>query len=188
MKKFASVAIALALLAGTVFAAEFQSGLQKDQKIPAFNVTKVAGPEDGVAVGANLCYRCKYGARPQVMIFSRTTDERLTSLVKKLDEALAKNEDKQLKAFVNVLGDSKDAADTAAKAFAAKAGSKNVPIVVPDEFANGPENYGINPKAELTIIIASQSTVVSNHAFEKDAFCESCLDKVVADVAAVVSK
>lgn len=186
MRKIAGLVVALAVLAGAVFAAEFQSGLQKDQPIPAFYVTKVAGPEDGVKVGDNLCYRCKYGARPQVMIFSRTTDERLASLVKQLDQAIAKNEDKQLKAFVNILADSKDAADAAAKAFAAKAGSANVPVVVPNEFANGPDNYGINPKAELTVIIAKQSKVVSNHAYEKDSFCESCLKEVVDDVLAAV--
>jgi len=186
MKKLASVAVALALVAGTVFAAEFKSGLQPDQKIPPFYVTKVAGPEDGVTVGQNLCYRCKYGARPQVMIFSRVADERVAGLVKKLDEAIAKNDAKQLKVFVNILGESRDAADAAAKKFAASTKAANVPVVVPDEFTNGPDNYGINPKAELTIIIANQSTVVANHAFEKDSFCESCLDKVLADVASTV--
>jgi len=186
MRKLASVAVALALLAGAVFAAEFKSGLQKDQPIPAFNVTKVSGPEDGVAIGANLCYRCKYGSRPQVMIFARNADEKLALLTKKLDEAVAANTDKDLKAFVNILADSQDAADSAAKGFAAKAGAKNVPIVVPNEFTNGPENYGINPKAELTVIIAKSQKVVANHAFEKDSFCESCLEQVLADVLAAV--
>lgn len=186
MKKIASVAVAVALLAGTLFAAEFQSGLQKDAKIPAFFVTKVAGPEDGVAVGANLCYRCKFGAKPQVMVFARTADDRLATLVKKLDDALAKNEEKQLKAFVNILGESKDAADASAKAFAAKAAAKNVPIVVPNEFANGPDNYGLNPKADLTVLIANAGTVVANHAYEKDAYCESCIEAIIKDVVAAV--
>lgn len=184
MKKLAGFAVALALLVGSVVAAEFQSGLQKDQKIGPFYVTKVAGPEDGVKNGDNLCYRCKYGAKPQVMVFARTADDKLASLVKKLDDAVAKNSDVQLKAFVNILADTKDAADASAKSFASKNTSANVPVVVPNEFANGPDNYGLNPKADLTIIIANRGTVVANHAFEKEAFCDSCIDKVIADVVA----
>ncbi|MBL8828814.1 MAG: hypothetical protein JNM18_17680 [Planctomycetaceae bacterium] len=186
MKKFASVVVALAVLAGSVFAEDLKSGLQKDSKVGPFYVTKVAGPEDGVTVGQNLCYRCKYGAKPQVMVFARTADDRLATLVKKLDETVGKNEEKQLKAFVNIMADSKDAADASAKAFAAKAGSKNVPIVVPNEFANGPDNYGLNPKADLTVLIVSGGTVVGNHAYEKDAYCESCIESIVKDVVAAV--
>jgi hypothetical protein len=42
-----------------------------------------------------------------------------------------------------------------------------VPVVVPVEFENGPDNYGINPKAEVTVLVAKDSKVVSNYAFDK---------------------
>ena len=186
MKKFASFAVALMLVVGSAVAAEFKSGLEAGAGIGPFYVTKVAGPEDGVEIGKNLCYRCKNGARPQVMVFSRSSDEKIAGLVKKLDEAIAKNSDKQLCAFVNVLGESVDAANASAKKLAALTTGTKVPVVVPNEFANGPDNYGINPKAELTVIVASKGKVVSSAGFEKDAFCESCLEKVLADVAEAV--
>ena len=188
MKKFLALGLALVMgVASIAVAAEFKSGLQSGQKIPAFNVVKIAGAsDDGVSVGAELCYRCKYGARPQVMVFARKADDKLAALVKGLDELVAKNGDKQLKAFVNIMADSKDAADAAAKSFAASTKAPTIPVVVPVEYANGPDNYGINPAAELTVIVANASTVVANHAFEKDAFCEKCIENVLAEVAKLV--
>ena len=37
--------------------------------------------------------------------------------------------------------------------------NQNVPFVVPSEFENGPDNYGINAKAAVTITLAGDSGV-----------------------------
>src|SRR5690606_36326679 len=109
-------------------------------------------------------YRCKKGARPQVMIFTRSNDEKVAKLVKEIDAQLAKHQDIQLRAFVNMLAESKDVATAKVKKLAATSGAKLVPFVVPNEYENGPEDYGINAKAELTIIVANESKVVGNYA------------------------
>jgi hypothetical protein len=166
MKRVLGLVVAVAMLfAGVAVAEEVKSGLKAGESIGAFYVTKCAGAEDdGVDTGKNLCYRCKNGARPQVMVFTRSTDEKVVAFVKELDEQLKKNEESQLRAFVNVLGDSKDAASGEAKKLAKATKAKNVPFVVPNEFENGPEDYGISPKAEITIIFANESKVVANYA------------------------
>jgi hypothetical protein len=183
------VAVAFLAVAAVAFADELKSGLQPEQPIPAFDVTKVAGAaDDGVNTGDTLCYRCKYGKRPMVMIFTRKTDENLAALVKQLDEAVSKNQDKQLKAFVNVMGESPDAAKSAAKEFASKNKFTNVPVVVPVEYSNGPDNYGINPKADVTILVASNGKVTANHTFEKGLSCEACVESVIKDVNKLVKE
>jgi hypothetical protein len=166
MRHLVSLALAVAVLSsGFAVAEEIKSGLAAGDSIAPFYVTKTAGAEDdGVACGDNLCYRCKNGSRPQVMVFTRSTDEKVVALVKQLDEALQKHEDSQLRAFVNMLGDSKDAAADSVKKLASASNAKHVPFVVPNEFENGPEDYGINPKADLTVIIANEAKVVANHA------------------------
>lgn len=146
-------------------AEELKSGPQAGSRIGAFYVTKCAGAEDdGVKEGKNLCYRCRNGSRPQVMVFTRSTDAKVLELVKELDNAIAKHEDDGLTAFVNLMGDSKDDLTAAAKKLAAASSSKNVPIVVPNEFENGPDNYGIHPKAAITIVLANESVVKSSIA------------------------
>ena len=166
MKRVVSFAVAIAMLFSSVaMAEEVESGLKKDASVGPFYVTKVAGAEkDGVAVGKNLCYRCKNGGRPQVMVFTRSADEKVTKLVQKLDACVQKNEESQLRAFVNMLGDSKDAASDDVTKLAKASKAEKIPFVVPNEYENGPEDYGINPKAELTIIFANGGKVVANHA------------------------
>jgi hypothetical protein len=159
------VAVVALLCSSVVTAEELKSGLAEGEMIGAFNVTKVAGAEDdGVSVGKNLCYRCRNGARPQVMVFTRSTDDKVVQLIQQLDEQLQKNEEAQLRAFVNVLGDSKDSATAEVKKLAMASKATHVPFVVPNEFENGPEDYGINTKAEVTIIFANDQKVVANHA------------------------
>ena len=168
MKRLTGITIATALLACASFAIaeDIKSGLQTGALIDAFYVTKLAGAEDdGVKLGQNLCYRCKNGGRPQVMVFTRSSDKKVVKLVRQLDKAIAENGDKELRAFVNYLGEDKDSATEAAKKLATESKSKNVPFVVPNEFENGPDNYGINAKADVTVILAEGGKVKANHAF-----------------------
>ena len=120
--KYWTSALALVALAVVPFAfaadQEVKSGLAVGKTIGAFDVTKCAGTEDdGVKIGATLCYRCKYGARPMVMIFSRNADKSLAQLMGKLDEVVAKNTDKEFKAFINIVGEDKEKLEEAAKKF-----------------------------------------------------------------------
>ncbi len=104
MKVLTSLCLGL-LLAGAslAVAAELKSGVQPGDSIGAFDVVKCAGAvDDGVSTGDKLCYRCKYGSRPMVMVFTRTTDGKVADLVKKLDAVVAKNADDKLAAFVNL--------------------------------------------------------------------------------------
>ncbi len=166
MRRILGLAAACAMVfSSAAVAEELKSGLGEGEMIGAFTVTKCAGAEDdSVAVGDTLCYRCKNGSRPQVMVFTRGSSEKLVKLVQELDEQLAKNEDVQLRAFVNVMDESRDVASDKAKKMASVAKTKGIPFVVPTEFENGPENYGINPKSELTIIFANEAKVVANYS------------------------
>src|SRR5690606_23912683 len=95
MKRIATLGLALAfgLSVVTAYAANMNSGPQVGEQVGAYTVKKVAGnSEDGVDMGAELCYRCKMGNRPVVMVFSRSADDELTKLVKELDSAVSKNE------------------------------------------------------------------------------------------------
>ena len=158
--------------------AEMKSGPQVGDSLGAFNVTKIAGAEnDGVEEGKNLCYRCRNGAKPQVIVFTRSTDPKVTELVQKLDKAIEENESSKLRVFVNVMADDKDSATEEAKKFATSSKTKNIPFVVPNEFENGPDNYGVNAKAEVTVCLASDLGVKASHAVAnaKDLNIESIL-------------
>lgn len=167
-----SLGLVVALAVGGVATADdaakkrVKSGPQTGDSLGAFYVTKVAGAEDdGVEQGKNLCYRCRNGSKPQVVVFTRSTDPKVAQLVKRLDKAVAENASSNLRVFVNLLGEDKEELSDAAKKFAATSKAKNVPFVVPNEFENGPDNYGINTDAEITITLASDLGVKASHAF-----------------------
>lgn len=168
MKQLTLLTLVVALAsAGSVMAGEIKSGPQPGDSLGAFFVTKCAGAEDdGVEVGKNLCYRCRNGRRPQVVVFTRSTDPKVIELLQKLDKAVAENEDEKLRTFVNLLGDDKEQLSESAKKVAADSKTKNVPVVVPNEFENGPDDYGINAKAAVTVVLASDLGVKASHAVE----------------------
>lgn len=179
--------LGLVLVASYALAEELKSGLKPGAGIGPFDVVKCAGAEkDGVEVGKSLCYRCKYGSRPMVMVFTRKPNEQLVSLVKELDQAVEKHSEKDLKAFVNVLGAEREKAEADTKKFAKTSGAKNVPFVVPVESENGPEDYSINPKAEVTVIVAAEGKVVATHAFAAGKLDKDAAKAILADVQKLV--
>jgi len=188
MRNLTVVAMAMLLCASVSFvsAEEIKSGLQEGAPIGAFDVTKIAGAEDdGLAVDDNLCYRCKNGARPQVMVFTRSSDEQVVKLVQKLDVALGENSSKQLRAFVNVIGEDKASATKEAKKLASSTKAKEVPFVVPNEVENGPGDYGLNEKAAVTVILAQGGKVKASHAFASAK--DVSVDAVIADLAKILN-
>lgn len=116
------------------------------------------------------------------MVFARKSDAALTSLVKQLDEVIAKHADKKLSTFVNLLGDDREALESQAKALAEKNKLQHVPVVVPVEFEDGPKNFGINPQAEVTVMLYVGRNVVTNHAFAPGKFDEKGVQAILADV------
>ena len=179
--------VAVAVMVSGVFAADgIKSGLKTGELVGPFYVTKSAGAEkDGVSVGQNLCYRCKNGGRPQVMVFTRSSDKKVVEFVTKLDKALAKNKKKQLRAFVNYLGESKSSATKAAKTLCKTAKVKMIPFVVPNEAENGPADYGINAKAEITILLAEGGKVKANHAVKSAKDLD--VSKVIKDLSKILN-
>ena len=53
------------------------------------------------------------------------------------------------------------------------------------EVENGPGNYGLNSKAEVTIILASGLKVKANHAFASAS--DVAVDAVIADLAKILN-
>lgn len=187
MKHLSLLSLVIALAsAGALTAGEIKSGPQTGDSIGAFNVTKCAGAEeDGVEVGANLCYRCRNGDRPQVIVFTRSTDPKVMELLRKIDKAVGENEDAKLRSFVNLLGDDKDELSAKAKAVAASSKTSRLPFVVPNEFENGPDNYGINTKAAVTVVLASDLGVKANHAVAETKDLD--VDAVIKDLSKILN-
>jgi len=174
--------MAVALVLGTALCAmaEVTSGPQVGDMVGAFTVTKVTGnPDDGVDEGRTLCYRCKMGSRPVVMVFARSADEKLAKLLKKIEEEVEEHQAEKLTSFVNMIGTDAETLKKAAADFAAKHDLKRIAFVVPEHPEHGPPDFKIAPDADLTIVCYKGGMVKANHAFAKDGLSDEKIDAVV---------
>jgi len=182
------LSLAVLLFTSATRAEELRSGPQPGDTLGAYEVTKVAGaPDDGVPVGQQLCYRCKMGNRPVVMVFSRKPDRALARLVKRLDTVVAQNKDEHnMASFVSLIGDKPDELAAASKQIIADTKVENVAFVVPKDQPNGPETYNINPQVETTVLIYVKGKVVANHALPPGGLNDAAAEQIVADTAKIL--
>jgi len=183
MKKLLGlVAAALVLPAALIAADRVESGLKEGANVPAFNVRDITGPSKG----KTLCYRCQYGSRPTVTIFTRDVNDNVKSLVKKLDATVASNKDKKMAAFVVVLTNDPDKVEPKLSKMAADDGIKSTPLTVIEGDA-GPEGYKIAKDAEVTVMMWVEGKVKATHAFNKGGLDAKAVDAIVADTAKILN-
>lgn len=120
-----------------------------------------------------------------VAIFTRSITDDLTSLVKQIDEQVAKNEEKKMASFVILLSNDADGDEAKLKALAEKAGIKHVPLTIFDGVA-GPPNYKIAEDAEVTVLHWKERKTVVNHAFAKGKLDKDGVKKVVESTAEIL--
>ncbi len=117
-------------------------------------------------------------------IFARELTDDLASLVKQIDEQVAKNAGKKMAAFVVVLSEDADATAPKLETLAKKEGIKNVPLTIFDGEA-GPGSYKIAKDADVTVLMWKGLEVKSNHAFKGEMNAEQ-VKAVVADTAKIL--
>ena len=119
------------------------------------------------------------------MIFAREVSDSLTSLVKKLDEATAKNKDSKMGSFVVFLSDSEELPKQL-KEMAEKAGIKHTILSIDNPA--GPQDYKVSKNADVTVVLYTDHTVKANHSFAKGELKDENITQIVSDVAKILPK
>jgi hypothetical protein len=113
------------------------------------------------------------------MIFAREVSDGLTSLVKKIDEATAKNRDCRMGSFVVFCSDD-EGLEKKLKELADKQKLKHTILTIDNPA--GPRGYKVSRDADVTVVLYTRQTVKANYAFKKGELKDADVDKVVADV------
>jgi hypothetical protein len=196
----------LVLLLGSVLLAAqdegaIRSGPKEGAFLPApFDSYNFNGPHKGRL----HCLVCRYALNPVVLVFAREPEEgkdaALNSLIKRLEEATAEFKKDELRAAVVFLSpDAQSSATNPKEEDPAKLveeakrrdalfarlrtraeNLKGVDVAVFP--AEGPKDYDINPKAEVTILFYQKLKVVLNRAFAPGALREEDIDKIMSTV------
>jgi len=165
-----------------------KSGPQPGESIPGpFHDLNINGPH----AGNPHCLVCEFGLRPTVLVFVRgvlTDKSAATELVRKLDEALDRNKNVELRAGVVILND--DAAkEESRKELVRKleASTKELKhVLVAVDVAAGPEKYKVNKDADVTVLIYEKHKILANSAFAKDKLTDNDVTSIMATVRKMV--
>ena len=177
-KLFAGAAVAL--VAGFAVAAELKSGPQTGEEVPGpFVPLNINGKK----AGEKNCLYCENGKNPVVMVFARSADETTQKLLKKIDEATAKNSGAEMGSFVVFLSDDSGLEGTLKKWVEKESYKK---LVLSIDTPTGPEKYKVAKDADLTVVFYKDRTVAANLAFKKGELKEENIDKLLENVAKIV--
>ncbi len=117
------------------------------------------------------------------MIFAREINDGLTSLVKKIDEATAKNRSCRMGSFVVFCSDEeglkKKLEDLADK-------EKLTKTVLTIDNPAGPEDYNVAKDADVTVVLYTKQKVKVNYAFKKGELKERDIDRILADLSKIL--
>jgi len=117
------------------------------------------------------------------MIFAREPSPSLTKLIKKIDEATAKNASANMGSFVVFLND-KNGLEAELKGIAEQ--QKLSKCVLSIDNPVGPKGYKVAADADVTVVLYTNRTVKANHAFKKGALSDSEIEKILADISKIV--
>ena len=185
MKKFLVPFAALLVIAvqSLAVSGDNAGGLEIGSFPDAFTVIDVTGP----AKGKSLCYRCRYGERPVVTIFTHAVDEKLAELVKKVDEKVGAKKDENLAAFVVVLTDDPDALEPKLAEVAEKHDIKNVPLTMFDGI-DGPPEYKLSGDADTTVMMWNNNEVKLNRTFAAGSLDAAAVEELLTETEGLPKK
>src|SRR2546421_11701822 len=122
------------------------------------------------------------------MIFAREVSDPLTSLVKKIDDATAKNSDAKMGSFVVFLNDEEGVAKKL-KDLAEKEKLEKIALATLAD-KSGPEGYNVAKDADITVVLYrgayNKGSVKANYAFKKGEMKDKDIDKIVEDLAKIL--
>jgi hypothetical protein len=118
------------------------------------------------------------------MIFAREVSDPLTSLVKKIEAATAKNSSCSMGSFVVFLSDD-EKLEKKLKALADKENLKHTVLTI-DSNPAGPSGYNVAKDADVTVVLYAKKTVKVNHSFKKGELTNKDVDAIVGDIAKIL--
>lgn len=152
-------------------------GLEPGDQVPTFYVRAVSGPLRGKSV----CYVCRNGDRPTVMILVRAETPELPRLLKRIDEEVDRHRADGLRAFgVFLAGNNENwLPRVQTLSFDEQLG---IPLTIAATPLDGPERRRVPDAAAVTVVLYRKQRVISQTPFEADDLTPEAIDQVLSQV------
>ena len=154
-----------------------RSGRDVGQAVPSFYVRAVTGPLRNKSV----CYVCRNGDRPVVMVLMQRLDHGLAELLKGIDAVVDANRATGLRSFGVLISEepSQDAPKLQTLAFDEKI---DLPLTVATTVVSSSTCQNVHPHAAVTVVLYRNSKVVSTFAYRAGELDGQKVDEVLAGV------
>ena len=139
-----------------------QSGPKVGSTIHQFFVRAVTGPHRNRSV----CYVCRYGSRPVVMVLIQKSDPKIATLLKSLDAIVDDNRVSGLRSFGVLVTDESARAVPILQTMAFDEKIR-MPLTAATTAIAGSSCHNLHEDAATTVILYRDQQAVKNFAFEK---------------------
>jgi len=136
------------------------SGRAVGDEVPSFYVRAVTGPLRNKSV----CYVCRNGARPVVMVLLREVEPELKPLLETVDRLVDRNRAAGLRSFGVLLSDDPGGAVSTVQTFAFN-NKVAMPLTVATETVGGRGCQAVHPDAAVTVVLYRERRVVARFAY-----------------------
>lgn len=144
-------------------------------EIPSFYVRAVTGP----LAGKSVCYVCRNGERPAVIVLLREIGPDVTLLLKELDRKVNRHRAEGLRCFAVLLTDTpqRDAARLQTLAFDEKI---ELPLTLLGESATQGSTLAFSREATVSVVTCQDRRIVERFSFKTGACDENARRSVIA--------
>ena len=160
-----------------------QSGLKVGEKVHTFYVRAITGP----LKNRSVCYVCRNGDRPVVMIFVRKITPDLKRLLKGIDAEIDRHRAAGLRGFgVFLAGDGNELLpQVQTLAFDEKI---NLPLTIAAAPSDGSAGGTIHPDAAVTVMLYRDQTVTVNFAYRALELQGREIDRILKGIRALADE
>jgi hypothetical protein len=159
--------------------APLRSGCQVGELVPTFYSRAVTGP----LMNKSVCYICRNGERPVVMVLlNGGVGPEVEPLLKSIDRLVDRNRASGLRGFGVLLSSEplRDASRVQTFAFDAKIA---MPLTVATEAVAGPSCQRVHPDAAVTVIVYEKRRVEANFSYRAGELDGDAVREIVDRVA-----
>lgn len=186
LPRIAFVALCLSVFVANAVSEETQalvSGRAVGQRVPQFYVRAVTGPQ----MNKSICYVCRNGDRPVVMVFLRDLVPGTAELLKELDRYVDQNRAVGLRSFGVLLSDNQVAATSKLQTLAYD-NQLSIPLTMAPAQVESPDNQNLHPDAAVTVVLYNELTVTRSYAFRETEITKERIAGMMAGVREMVLK
>jgi hypothetical protein len=175
--------IACGVLVGDEPVAQLVSGRAVGERVPQFFVRAVTGP----LMNKSVCYVCRNGDRPVVMVLMRDVVEGMPALLKELDRCVDQHRAVGLRGFGVLLTENQRSAISRLQTLAFD-NQLSLPLTVASTQLDAPSSQNLHPDAAVTVVLYHDQTVITTHAFRDTELTAERITQLMSSVKELAAK